>query len=468
MTRFRVAAAVLALSLAWLVVVVPPAHSQGADSIVVRGLVYDSLLTGRPLAGAEVWIEGTNRTARTNATGRFEFSGLPAGRYTLTFYHPILDSTGLSAPPVVANVTGGDLPPIQLATPSPATVHRVFCPRDDSLTKVGVLLGMVREAPGGTPIAEVMIQAEWTAYILGGGTTRAEPRTAATRSDAAGRVVLCGVPTDVAVVIRGQIDAGPEGMLVVDLAGRRFGAGSLHLSRTTGSGTVSGTLKDLKGSVVPGAIILVVGTDRRARSDARGVFTVRDVLAGSRILEARAIGFHPARATATVQAGGTTRLEMVVGDSVQVLETITVEGEYQPYLAQVGFTRRRGSAQGHYLDEHDIDRTGAVQFEEVFRMVPGVRLRPSASGYLVELQRGQGQALNPRLANYCAPSYFIDGVYYPLPPLESPTLPLVPEEVLGIEIYSNIFSAPQQYQRRDGACGIILIWTKRGLPNKNR
>ena len=78
---------------------------------------------------------------------------------------------------------------------------------------------------------------------------------------------------------------------------------------------------------------------------------------------------------------------------------------------------------------------------------------------------GQGQITNPALGNYCPPSYYIDGNYFPLPPNQTLTLPLVPGEILAIEVYSNLFSAPQQYQRRDSGCGIILIWTKRGVPN---
>jgi hypothetical protein len=98
--------------------------------------------------------------------------------------------------------------------------------------------------------------------------------------------------------------------------------------------------------------------------------------------------------------------------------------------------------------------------------VPGVTLRPNGSGYLVELGRGQGQIDNSALANYCAPSYFIDGVFYPLPPIQTPSLPIVPGEILAIEVYSDMISAPPQYQRRGAACGIILVWTKRGVPKR--
>src|SRR5206468_12167338 len=126
-------------------------------------------------------------------------------------------------------------------------------------------------------------------------------------------------------------------------------------------------------------------------ADQFGEFTLRDVSAGPRIVEAHAIGYPPGWAQATVRAGLTQRVEIVMGDSVPVLDPVTVVGRYEPYLARVGFERRRNAAQGHFLDTADIKRTGAVQFEELFRMVSGVRLLPNGSGYLVELQRGQAQ-----------------------------------------------------------------------------
>jgi hypothetical protein len=170
------------------------------------------------------------------------------------------------------------------------------------------------------------------------------------------------------------------------------------------------------------------------------------------------------RAQARVRPGVGQQVDIFLGDTVTVLDPVTVEASYSPYLSQVGFNQRRQSALGHFLDTTDVKKSGAVRFEEVFRMVPGVQLRPNGSSLLIELQRGEGQIGNPTLGNYCPPLYFIDGVYFRLPPTQTPSVPIVPAEILGIEVYSNLFSAPPQYQRRDGACGIILVWTKRGTP----
>src|SRR6266540_2626580 len=442
-----------------------PAVAQTGDrTSLVRGVVYDSLFSTAPLEDAEVWIEGTNRTARTDGAGRFELPALAAGRYTLTFYHPILDSTGLPARPVIVELAAGQAAAVVLATPSPSAAHRLLCPQDP-WTKTGVVLGLVRDAAAGSALANVTLIAEWTTYVIGDGPARTVARAASARSDAGGRVVLCAVPTDVTVVLRGRAGAGPGGMLLVDLAGRAFGRADVRLSSRRVTGTVTGVVRNQDGSLVAGATVVAVGTSARTRADPLGRFTLDDVMAGSQVVETRAIGYPPTLTQTAILPGLTEQLEIVLGDSIPImLDPLTVEGEYEPYLARMGFERRRNSAQGHFLDTADVHKSQALRFEEVFRLVPGARLRPNGSGYVVELQRGEGQILNPALANYCPPSYFIDGVYFPLPPLQTPSVPVVPEEILAIEVYSNIFSAPPQYQRRDGACGVILVWTKRGTP----
>src|SRR5216684_3702531 len=263
----------------------------------------------------------------------------------------------------------------------------------------------------------------------------------------------------------GTIPGGPA-MVLVNLARRPFRHTYLSLAAGPTSGGLQGVVRNRNGAGVPGATVVAIGTNSHAVTDDFGEFTLRDLAAGSRIIEARAIGYPPARAQATIRPGLTERMELAVADSIPVLDPVTVVARYEPYLARVGFAMRRHTAIGHFIDTTDIQRTGAIQFEEVLRMVPGVRLRPNGSSYLVELQRGEGQITNRALANYCPPAYFIDGVYFPLPPLQTPSLPLVPEEILGIEVYSNLSSAPPQYQRLDSSCGVILIWTKRGVPKQ--
>jgi hypothetical protein len=447
-------------------VLAAPALAQGTDRpSSLRGIVYDSLISSAPLPGAEVWVEGTSRTARTDTGGRFELPVVPPGRYRLTFYHAVLDSTGLSAAPAVVEVTTGRSADIVLVTPGPAAAHRILCPHDPGYA-TGAILVLVRDATDGRVLGDIPVTAEWTVYAVGQASVQGARRAASAQSDASGRVLLCNVPTDVEVVLEGRVGAGPAGMVLVNLAGRPFRHTYLNLAAAPATGGLKGVVRNRNGSVVPEATVVAIGTNSHAVADDFGEFTLRDVAAGSRIIEARAIGYPPARAQTTIRPGLTERMELAVADSIPVLDPVTVVARYEPYLARVGFAMRRHTAIGHFIDTTDIQRTGAIQFEEVLRMVPGVRLRPNGSSYLVELQRGEGQITNRALANYCPPAYFIDGVYFPLPPIQTPSVPLVPEEVLGIEVYSNLSGAPPQYQRLDSSCGVILIWTKRGVPRQ--
>jgi len=448
-----------------LAVAVPGVAQGPVPSGAVRGVVYDSLITSRPLEGAEVWIESTNRMARSDAAGHFTLSALAPGRYVLTFYHPMLDSAGISVPPVTVDVVAGDSTSVALATPSPAQAHHLLCPRDP-LRRTGSVVGVVHNAADGKPIPAAMISAHWTTYDIGEASVRGAPRAVEAKSDASGHVLLCGVPTDVALVIRGRAEGGSAGMVVVDLAGRPFARADVELATARITGVVRGIVRNRNGSLVPEATVVALGTDASVQTDEFGRFKLDGVAAGSGIVEARAVGYMPGRAQTTVRPNSVQQVDIVVGDSVTVLDPVTVEAKYEPYLTQVGFNQRRQTALGHFLDTTDVKRSGAVRFEEVFRMVPGVQLRPNGSSSLIELQRGEGQIWNPTLGNYCPPLYFIDGVYFRLPPTQTPSVPVVPAEILAIEVYANLFSAPPQYQRRDGACGVILVWTKRGTPKR--
>src|SRR6266705_1266351 len=192
-----------------LALAAPAAAQRPAPSAVLRGVVYDSLITSAPLEGAEIWIETTNRMARSDAAGHFALTALAPGRYVLTFYHPILDSDGVSVPPVVVDVVAGDSNTVALATPSPAQAHHRLCPRDP-LRSTGGLVGVVHNAADGRPMAAATISAHWTTYDIGVGATgvRSAQRAVEAKSDVSGHVLLCGLPTDVALVLRGQADGG--------------------------------------------------------------------------------------------------------------------------------------------------------------------------------------------------------------------------------------------------------------------
>src|SRR5205823_7776721 len=119
------------------------------------------------------------------------------------------------------------------------------------------------------------VTAHWTIYVLGAGPVRPEPGTTAARSDGSGRVLLCNVPTDVAVLVQGRAGEGPVGMVLVDLADRAFGRAALDLALAVTTGAVTGVVRRRNGSVIPGATVVAIGTDSRTTPVTAPVVTAR-------------------------------------------------------------------------------------------------------------------------------------------------------------------------------------------------
>jgi len=92
-----------------VVLLARPAAAQAPDTIhrapgaAVSGVVRDSIAR-MPLAGAMVQLVAADglasfiRTAVSDSLGRFTLGDVPDGRFTLGFFHPMLDSLGVEAP----------------------------------------------------------------------------------------------------------------------------------------------------------------------------------------------------------------------------------------------------------------------------------------------------------------------------------------------------------------------------------
>jgi len=136
----------------------------------VRGVVIDSLHNS-VLVNADVVIDGTNRSAHTDASGDFRIDSVPPGAFRLGVFHPLLDSigVGIASPPLIARA--GDSLVLTLATPSTVTVTARAC-RDvpapigvlatPQSTGPGVILGRILDADSDEPVPNVVVSFNWT------------------------------------------------------------------------------------------------------------------------------------------------------------------------------------------------------------------------------------------------------------------------------------------------------------------
>ncbi len=154
------------------------AAARAQDSTAARararisGIVIDSLHE-TPLANADVVIDGTNRSARTDAGGNFRIDSVPPGAIRLGVFHPLLDSVGVSiaSPPVM--VHGGDSLVVTLATPSSATIATRACQNVPSETGAlatpqstgpGVIVGRILDADTDEPVRNVQVSFIWVQF----------------------------------------------------------------------------------------------------------------------------------------------------------------------------------------------------------------------------------------------------------------------------------------------------------------
>ena len=138
----------------------------------ITGVVIDSLHE-TALTNADVVVDGTNRSARTDSSGIFHLDSVAPGAIRLGVFHPLLDSVGVSivSPPLV--VRAGDSLVITLATPSSATIAARACrnvPAETGAlaspqsTGPGVIVGRILDADTDEPVGNVQVSFIWLQY----------------------------------------------------------------------------------------------------------------------------------------------------------------------------------------------------------------------------------------------------------------------------------------------------------------
>src|SRR5258705_3858498 len=123
-----------------------------AATASITGIVLDSLVTDAPLGNAEIEIAGTGLTTTSDDHGRFRVDGVSRGRHRLTFFHHVLDSLGVGAGFTTVDVPDSGDVDVALTTPTAGRVFSRLCGAQHA-PSTGVLVGRVRAADGGQPIA---------------------------------------------------------------------------------------------------------------------------------------------------------------------------------------------------------------------------------------------------------------------------------------------------------------------------
>ncbi len=441
----------------------PPAPAAALG--VVHGVVYDSL-TRRPLAGAAVQIVRAGdllggRTVAADSSGTFRIDSLAPGRYLVGFYHPLLDLLRVDLPPRPVEIgPGGAAVLADLGVPALDRLRPLLCggpqaPADST----GLLAGRVRDAADDAPVAAATVVLTWSELVVGAGGVRTEHHRVPIPTDPGGTYLACGVPADVELAATVAAPGRAGGPVAVEVPQRGFVLRDFTLGDTgavvaRGTARLTGTVRDPAARPVRGARVFVWSAASATTVGDDGTFALGGLPAGTRTLEVRAIGFAPRRVAVDLAPGRAATVDVRMDRTVAALAPVTVFGTPAPQspLLREFLDRQRHSAFGRFLTAQDIARTEPVN---ITKTLPALGLQLVSNGHLGTAILGRTKRGEP-----CPATVVLDGA--PLPAGDDLDQLVRPDQVAGIEVYTDAtFAPPQYFGPLMNDCSVVLVWTGR-------
>ena len=458
------------VSLANIVLAQSPVQASVQGVGRVRGVIFDSL-SGRPLRGATVFVSGSNKLGLSNDLGQFTIDSVGAGRQSISFSTPLLDSLGLSGMINAVQVTAGSVTSVSLATPSFSTLWRSLCPRTlVSRVDSGIVFGSVRNAATDAPLRGARAVFSWTAMEASGKSLAMNRPVLAARTDSLGNFAACGLPTDIAFTMEGEAGtmiSGPVDFTLFTLRiahrdilistelvpptaaparpSTRMSAPVITAPKTIrGTSTVSGTVRDAKGAPQSNTLVTAASADTSARTDAEGRYVLARLPAGTQTVRARKLGFGPAAMQVDLRPGQTSQIDIELPSAAPVLATVDVKATRGAGVARAEFDERKKIGFGHFIDEKALENR--PDMTSVLSTLPAVKVRRNNMQTSVTIDRG---------ATVCSPAVFLDG----RPSSVDEMTFVQPADLFGVEVYTRAADIPARFLGVN-QCGVIAIWTK--------
>jgi hypothetical protein len=448
-----------------------PAQTGGAPARV-QGMVFDSI-ANRPLAGAMVQLvelpPGHNaHTVVTDSLGRFQMDSVRPGSYLAGFLHPLLDSIGIEAPGYNVLVGEGTLTHVVLAVPSAQHVARAICGGDRAAgtperagtgDSSGMIVGHVRDAATGAPLPGTAVTLQWKTLVLGVGTAHTELRSLRATTVGEGWFAMCGLEAD-DYQLHAEHGHWESGLLDVSIHSREIVRLSLLLADSIASGgaTLSGTVLTHDRHPLEGAQVAVDGSASSAITDAQGAFRLGGLPEGTRMAEARALGYAPVRVRVELSRSEAKAVTMVMSKQVATLDAVTVFGTRgRPLRDLTGFMDRKSHGFGHFITQAEIEQENATSTCELLRRVPEVNVRLIGGTGCTANIRGSSSGGSSQGVHLCEPRVYRDNMPFS-GTLSEFSQSMSPHDIMGVEVYSTA-TEPPQFQ---GSCGVIVVWTRSG------
>jgi hypothetical protein len=441
------------------------AAKPGTGQII--GMVLDSL-NGTYLSGADVIIQGAKVTLVTDSLGRFRVDSLAAGNYQVGVFHPLLDTLGISLATRPFRVGADSVTSVVLSVPSAATIIRGQCPVRPRAQGTSAVIGHVTDPETLQPVAGAEVSIAWTQIEASreSGIHRS-PRLVYDSTDAAGKFRICGLPNSMQATLQARRGGSVTAEIPITIgdAETELFARTLLLSKAdsttkVGNATVSGRVVLENGPSNAGSRVEVVGTGVVVLTNEKGEFTLKNLPSGSQVLLARHLGWGANAVPVDLSSREPKQVTIKLAKYIAVIEPVVVTARRQAGLDKVGFTQRKKSGAGYYLDPEQIQRMRPTVLTDILRQVPGLRVSYTNEGETVQSSRG----VSSLAASGCV-RYFVDGMEWQSAQPGDINQFVNGSEIVGAEIYQGT-TAPAQYSRGMGDCTTIVLWTRQTIRDR--
>ena len=224
---------------------------------------------------------------------------------------------------------------------------------------------------------------------------------------------------------------------------------------------IFGVVRDgVDGSPVVGATVWTAAAPQPTQTDGRGRFSFTRLYPAQHLVQFSHLGYVPRADSIGVEYGRMSNVRVALSVDPVRLDPIEVSVERRDIvLENAGFYYREAIGFGKFLDRDDIEKRPPGKMSDLFAGLAGVTLvrDPRSPGQRhVMLSAGRDRG--------CFPRVMLDDVMVGgggwAEPAQLDVL-LSRSALAGVEVYTRTAGIPSRWGGTLGACGVIVIWTRR-------
>lgn len=217
--------------------------------------------------------------------------------------------------------------------------------------------------------------------------------------------------------------------------------------------TIVGIVADTNKTPLAEVEVIAIRAGITTLTDSRGIFILGGLPAGEEVFRIRRIGYRSETFDATLVAGDTIRIGVILAPAAFELPELAVEAEGKVYSGKMtGFADRMlhsGSPRGSFLTRKDLEKMKQNKFIDVLARAGLKRVADRRGRDFLVCSHGSG--FGPPVV-----VYYLDGAKMADP---NEVFRIDPETVEAVEVYRSAADRPVQFSMTGSDC-TVLVWTR--------